>query len=159
MDLGLGRVKDDFQVLIERDVAAYAKGELSNWSYLGMSLYGENVERYKCLFKEQLLCLYFEDLLNGERTLDKVFDFLMLQNENSTLPHKNKSRGLKNKKILYYLKRTGLKPLFSSLISPGIKQSLFEKLGTENSVEIKLARGLQEELQKIVEKDKKSINF
>ncbi len=38
--------KVSFQTEIENDLEAYRNGTLSNWSYLGMSLYHENIKRY-----------------------------------------------------------------------------------------------------------------
>jgi len=131
MDLDLGREKRSFEEVMRQNISDYEKGNLSCWSYLGMSLYSDNIKRFKELFGPNVLILDFGRLLKEEPIKNSLFQFLNLKDENILIEHKNQSSNIANPTLLYYLKKSGLKPILSLFFSSRIRQMLFRKLATK----------------------------
>jgi len=159
MDLGLGRTKESFQTEIEKDLEAFKNNKLSNWSYLGMSLYYENIKRYKDLFGEQVYILNFEELIKSkEDTLDKIFQFLSIKNMNLEIPHNNPTANLRFQKVLYFFKQLGLKDLFSFVFPTKLRHLIFKKLSKKEQLNIKITKGILADLNQFFYRDRKNQN-
>jgi hypothetical protein len=75
---------DNFQLAIEREAAALARGQSIEWSVLELGLYGPQLKHYFKLFRpDQLLVLDSNDLRTRRvRTLNRVLAFLGLPASN-----------------------------------------------------------------------------
>lgn len=154
MDLGLGRTKKDFQTVLDENIKDFHENKLSNWSYLGMSLYAENIKKYKDFFKENVLTVNFEDLIkNKDETLKSVFQFLNIEGIDLEIPHANVSATLKHQKVLFFLKKAGFKDFFSLLIPKSIRHLIFRKLSNKKKLNINLKAETLKELKSIFEKE------
>lgn len=154
MDLGLGRTKDTFEDNIKQDLHAYRQGKLSNWSYLGMSLYHDNIQRYKRIFDGNVLVISFEDLLkNKEEALGKIFDFLGIETVPLQLNHSNESANIRFQKGVYFLKKTGLKDMLSYVLPVRFRHSVFNSLKKNTPLKMKLPQELRADLVSIFDED------
>lgn len=159
MDVGMGRTKNSFQNEIKKNIADYKNGSLSNWSYLGMSLYYENCKRYKDLFGANFLIVPFEDLIkNKGATLQRVFNFLDIETIDLNIPHNNASSEIKYKKVLYFFKKMGIKDFFSLIIPTKIKHFIFEKMSTKEKATIFLENNTLFEINTIFAEDYNKVN-
>jgi len=154
MDVGLGRTTLSFEDELKKGWEAYKIGALSNWSYLGMSLYAENIIRYKQLFKENVLVLFFEDLISKEdESFRKVFSFLGLNYIPVKLSHANESSTIRFSKGLNWLYKTGIKDVFSYILPVKVRQRAFNLLKHNYSSGINLSPELNAELSSLFQED------
>lgn len=154
MDVGMGRTKDSFQNEIDTNLADYNSGKLSNWSYLGMSLYYQNAKRYRDLFGPNFMIVPFEDLLKDkESTLQKVFNFIEIEAMPLEVPHNNASTEIKFKKTLYFLKKVGVKDFFSLLFPKKIRHFIFKIISSKKPQKIELNSSTETLLKNLFEED------
>lgn len=159
MDLGLGRTRDTFQKSMADNLKDYRKGCLSNWSYLGMSLYAENIGRYQQIFKKNVLIISSEELFSKtEITFVKVFNFLEIESVPLPLNHNNKSSNIRFAKAIYYMKKSGLKDLVSHLLPVKARHAAFNLFKKRKPLEMNLSPNMFEELALIFEEDQYKIN-
>lgn len=149
MDVGLGRETKEFEDVIKREISAYKNNKLSPWSYLGMSLYKENIERYKKLFKDNVLVIELKEYLqNKDDFLIKLSTFLEIENVDLNLENKNQSRSIKNKRLQKFLFESGIRDITRQIIPSAIRQNIFKQLSTEKK-EINLNQETIDELNQI----------
>lgn len=99
MNIGLGRTTFSFENELKKDLKAFENGTLGNWSYLGMSLYAENIQYYRQIFGKNVLVINFEEMISkvGE-TFKKVFEYLELDYFPVELLRNNESFNIRLKK-------------------------------------------------------------
>lgn len=154
MDVGLGRTTLSFEDELRKDWEAYQKGTLSNWSYLGMSLYAGNILRYKHFFKGNVLVLSFEDLISKEEEIfRKVSSFLGLDYIPVNLSHTNESSNIRFSKGLSWLYKTGLKDVLSYILPVKVRHIAFDLLKRKSSSTINLSPEFNEELLHLFQAD------
>ncbi len=154
MDVGHGRITKPFETALKQDWDNYKQGTLSNWSYVGMSLYAENVCRYKKLFKENVLIINFEDLVsNREKVLKNVFTFLELDYIPINLIHANESFNIRFAKPLSWLYKTGIKDLFSYILPVKVRHAAFNLLKRKPSSADDIPAGFKKELLDLFRQD------
>lgn len=159
MDLGLGKTKKTFEEEIKLNLKDLKENNLSNWSYIGMSLYNQNIKRFNELFGDQVLLLNFENLLNNkEATLRKVFHFLNIEKMDLEIPHNNPTANLRFQKLLYFFKQLGLKDLFSFVFPKSVRNLIFNKLSKKEQLKLELTKITMEELEQVFDNDIKSNN-
>lgn len=150
MMVGLSRENKSFEEVITEELDLHKRGELSAYSYIGMSLYEKNIERYKKHFKN-VLVIKFEDLIkNPVACYKNVTQFLEIDSfESINLQETNKTRSLKFEKLFYVLKRVGLKDVFSLIFSSKIKKRIFKLASKERKNEMMLPSALKDELLEV----------
>lgn len=154
MDVGLGRTTATFNQVMQKDLEDYKRECLSEWSYLGMSLYKKNVQRYKCLFGENVLVVSFEELVkNKNRILKRLFSFLEIEEIPLDLDRTNESTNIRFKSALFILKQTGLKDLISWVLPVKLRHGAFHLLKKKNPLKMELPPALKNELEHIFEED------
>ena len=155
MDVALSRELRGFNTIISSEIEGYHKNKLPWHSYLGMGLYKNSVARYKRLFKENVLILNFETLINKpQETLKLVFDFLEIPPlENVPLKHKNEGKSLKFKKLFYILKKLGVKDYFSRIFGYHFKQKIFKLASRKRNTKIELTSKIKKELEVILKNE------
>jgi hypothetical protein len=147
MDLGHGRTIEPFEKVLKQNWNEYKNGALNNWSYIGMSLYAENICHYKKLFKENVLILSFEDLLYNEKeVLKKVFSFLEIEYLPLQLSHENPSFNIRFAGLLKWLYKTGMKDLFSYILPIKIRHAAFGLLKRKSNSNIELSQDFKNDL-------------
>lgn len=155
MDVGMGRTKETFQQEMNKCIAAFENDRLSNWSYLGMSLYYENTKRYKELFGNNVLIVKFEDLIKDKpTTLKRVFNFLEIKDFDINVPHNNASSQIKYAKLLYALKRTGIKDFFSFIVPKKIRHIIFSLISSDKKKDLELKQSTINILDNYFSEDK-----
>lgn len=159
MDLGLGRTTKSFQKIMEEELNCYENGTLSNWSYLGMSLYAKNVERYNSKFGKNLLLLNISDFnLENNSEDNKLNFFLNIVNHPFVLEKNNVSRTLRFQKFFYVLQRSGIKNLFSYLLPKNLRQNAFKTFSTKGNLPLELDDDTQQKIENIFALDKELLN-
>ena len=159
MDVGMGRTKKTFQAELESNLLDYQNKQLSQWSYVGMSLYYENAKRYKNLFGPNFLMVPFEALIkNKENTLKQVFNFLDIEPIALEVPHNNASSQIKYKKALFYLKKSGIKDFFSFLFPVRFRHFIFKLISTKKTKPISIDSKTELHLKQIFDEDQELLN-
>lgn len=154
MDAGLGRITKSFEAVLEENLNAYKKKQLSNWSYLGMSLYANNVCRFKRIYKENVLIVEFEDLISKQEEIFRnVFSFLELDNYFVELNQTNESINTRFNKGLHLFYKSGVKDLFSSILPVQIRHAVFNLLKRNSSSNIEITSKLRNELLCLFQED------
>lgn len=140
MDLGKGRIKKSFDVLMNDQLTAYEDGSLPWYSHLGMSFYKEAVAQYTTLFSK-VHVIQFEDLTSRqEDIMNQLSEFLGIDPfDEMVVGHMNKSRSLRFQKGFYFMKQIGLKDYFSKLFSPKFRKWLFEKFSRNEKAQIEIS--------------------
>jgi hypothetical protein len=132
MDVGLGRTLISFEDEIKDNIEDYKNDRLSNWSYLNMSFYNQQIKNFEKFFGEQVLILQFENLIkNDQQEFNNLNQFLELSNELTKLPVKNETRKLYFPGVNNLLIKIGFKDVFSKLIPNEIKQRVFKFITTQ----------------------------
>lgn len=154
MDVGFGRTIKTFEEEIAKEINDYESGKLSNWGYIGMSLYYENCLRYRALFGSNFLIVNFEQLAKDKEIASKrVYDFLGIESINIDVPHNNSSSDIKYQKLVYYLKKMGVKDFFSLLLPQKLRHSIFKLISHSEPKSLELNDELRLKLNSIFEKD------
>jgi len=150
MDLGLGRTSKSFEDVMKKEVLEYRANSLSWSSYLGMSFYAQQINKFQNKF-ENVLVLEMEDLSNEtENVLKAIKDFLQISSFGiSTSSAKNISRTLKFQKLFFFLKRIGLKDFFSRAFGHKTKQWLFRVSSKKASAKIELSETVLKDVTEI----------
>ena len=149
MDVGLGRTLRSFEDEISNEMEEYKKGMLSQWSYLNMSFYNQQVDNFKNYFGDRLLILHFEKLIKSDREeFLKLHQFLGIESFCS-LPEQNKTRNIRFKHLNHVLIKIGFKDLFSFLVPAKLKHNLFQILSSERKQEIDLSEKTHNKLQSL----------
>jgi len=154
MNLGKGRDKKPFEIILLEELELYKNGQLPWNSYLGMSFYNEAIHRYTKLF-DQVLILNFEDFTaNTGEILKKVARFLEIAPFGDLdVSHKNKSKTLRFQKLFYFLKQLGLKDYFSKIFGSKFRQWLFGKVSKSDTTKVKLSPETMAKLEVIFNKE------
>lgn len=154
MALGLGLEKRSFASVVASEVEQYNKHTLSNYTYLGMSLYKAQIESYTSRF-DHVLILSFEDLIdNTEALLKEVATFLGIAPfEGTVLQHANVTRKLKGGRWLYFLKRSGIKDLGSKMLGQRTRQRIFRMVSSAEKQEMEISLEMKRQLNAIFEKE------
>lgn len=155
MDVGLGRTKKSFTEIMWEEIQLYKDGNLPWYSHLGMSIYKMQINRFQNLF-DDVLILSLESLVqNGPREMEKISSFLEIDKFPETyLPHSNPSLTLKNSKILYSLKKTGIMDYLSRYLGKSTKENLLRMNSRQGSQSESIPIELREELEKIFDKER-----
>ncbi len=154
MAKGLSRENRSFEMVAKIEITQYSEGTLPWYSYMGLSLYNEQLQRYRELF-ENVLTLNFKSLTESpELLLEQVSSFLEIQGftENDLL-NSNETRQLKYGKLFYFLKRIGLKDYFSRFFGKRLKQKIFNAVSTSKKDKMQLSGETLEQLNAIFEKE------
>ncbi len=154
MDLGLGRIKDSFEHIINDEITQYNKGTLAWSSHLGMSFYKKSIQNYRGLFSDVLL-LNFEELIkNKKAVLDEVSKFLAIKPfENMESIQENKTKTLRFQKLFYFLNRIGFKDYFSKLFGSSFKQRLFKLVSKDEITPLTLSNKTKQKIEEIFSKE------
>lgn len=150
MAVGLGRESGDFEAAMREDLLDFETGVLAWHSYLGMSLYKEQVKRYTELF-QHVLILDFEAFVSDPKTtLDQVADFLELDSfPGHETSHKNKNRAPRFKKLYYLLHRLGLKKVFSRLFPGSFRRWMYRRISKEHVQKLRISQELRARLNAV----------
>ena len=154
MDLGLGRVKNSFDELLQYEIKSYKEGSISWSGYLGMSFYKRSFNRYKNLFKNVII-IDFNDLINNRLlVLKKVSTFLEIETFGILeFKLKNVTKTLRLQKLFYYLKKLGLKDYFSQLFSHTFKQWIFKIASKSEKESLELSNTTLKEVEQIFKEE------
>ena len=160
MDVALGRTSRTFTEVLQANLADFRAGELSPWSYLGMSLYSENASRFISRFgKEHVHIIGLEDYIsNHDVSLISLYEFLDIDAEPLILKQKNSGKELTFPKVFYLLKKTGLKDVFSYVVPQKLRHRLFRNLSSEKKSQIHLPSNLLEQLNTLFEEDQQKLS-
>jgi hypothetical protein len=149
MDVGLGRTLRSFEDEISNDIRDYKKGRLSQWSYLNMSFYNQQVDSFRDYFEDRLLILNLEKLIKSDKEeFVKLHQFLGIESSNN-LPEQNKTRKIKFQYLSHVLIKIGFKDFFSFLVPAKLKHKLFQILSSEGKQEINLSEKKLKKLQSL----------
>ncbi len=150
MAVGLARETRSFNEAIKQEIVAFKNKTLPWHSYLKMSMYKNPIKRYQSLF-DSVLLLTFEELYNQpQETLNKVATFLQIKPFTAIKTvHKNKSKTVRFKKVFFYLKKIGLKDIFSKVVPRTIRHKIFSMVSTDKKPEITLTQNIKKELESI----------
>jgi len=159
MDVALGRTTMSFQEELMADIEAYQSGTLSNWSYLGMSLYFENVKRFiDCFGEEQVHILTLAQFKeHHETSQEALFSFLKIQRGSLSLVSKNTGKELRLPILFYLLKKWGVKDYFSYIVPKKLRQQIFKKMSSEKKTEIDLNSELLDKVTLLFNKDQQKL--
>lgn len=150
MDVGLGKTVDTFENLIKNNLNQIKSNHIDPWSYIGMSLYKDNIQRFKEYFGENVLVIKFEDFVsNKEKSIEDLFAFLNLAPQNIGLEKTNESVNLRFKRGLYFLKQTGLKDFFSYILPKRFRHFLFKKMQKRHPEPVKISVELENDLKQL----------
>ena len=127
MDCSLGFASRPLVELVEEELAL---GEDAHWGncryYVGASRYVRQLERFRCKFPNQSICvLSFEKLIaEPDLELRRMFRFLDITAPIGplTLPLENKSRPLRFPKLHESLRRSGLKPMIAGMLNTNVSK-------------------------------------
>lgn len=154
MDLGLGRVKNSFDELLQYEIKSYKEGSISWSGYLGMSFYKKSFNRYNNLFKNVII-IDFNDLINNRLlVLEKVSNFLEIETFGILdFQLKNVTKTLRFQKLFYYLKKLGVKDYFSQLFSHTFKKRIFKIASKSEKESLELSNTTLKEVEKIFKEE------
>jgi len=156
MDVGLGRQAKSFEQAIVSEIEQYKLNTLPWNSYLGMSFYSKSIERYQKQFgNDQVMVLQFADLVkNRAESLFKLSTFLGIDNfSTQATAHKNVSRTMQLGGLLHFLKKIGMKDLFSHLFGYNFKQFVFKLISKKKAEELPISIETREVLNGIFDKE------
>lgn len=131
MDLSLGTTDRPLLALIEEELAL---GDAADWSncqfYVGASRYARQIEAFRRHFEPERICvLSFEALVaDPDAELRRLFEFLGIAAPSGplALPRENRSRAARFRWLHHGLRRSGLKPLVSSVLRAGRMEGLMK---------------------------------
>lgn len=133
MNMGLGRVTESFETLIQSEIQDFNKNGKNPWNHLGMSMYENDIARYTQLFGQQVLIIPFEKLIqHPKETKRQLIQFLAIGDFDFVLPHENASKEIKYKKLVQFLYNSGLKDLGSKILPKSLRKKVFKKLQDQN---------------------------
>ncbi len=160
MNTGLGRETKDFETVIKEEINLFNAGNLPIWSYLGMSFYQENIEKYKKYFGDNVLLLNLDDYKKDkDKFLDSLSQFLDISKENIELPQSNQSRLIKNKALLKLLYDYKIKDNLSKILPKKITQLGFNLLSKNKDSNIPLSEETLQKIISIFETQNKNLHF
>ena len=129
MNAGLGRETRSFQEVMASDYEQSKSEGINPWSYYGMSLYYDNIQRFKSLFGERVLVLNLSDYKRDKNQfLHQLYTFLEVKTLDLDLPHSNSSSEIKHKKLLKFLHNSGLKDIISRILPKKLRHAVFNKI-------------------------------
>ena len=154
MDIGLGKTINSFDEVLQKDINERQQGIESNWDYVGMSLYDQNIKRFKKYFGNNVLVLNFDDLIsNQENQFNKLFEFLNIANVLLRLKKTNESANIRFKKGLYFLKQSGLKDMLSNILPQKFRHRIFKSLKKKEQLQMSLSPELHDQIEKLFKED------
>lgn len=158
MNLGMGRTKNSFSQEMKSDIETHKNGKLDNWSYLGMSLYSKNINRYLNKFGSNVLIVdLFALMANRDEEMKKITSFLNIEHENLEFIQSNASANLRFQKVLYIFKKLGLKDVFSHILPKKLRHGIFNKLSKKEALEIELDEATLKDLNALFKEDKSKL--
>lgn len=159
MDVGLGRTIKSFEELLQKDLNDRGNGIINDWSYLGMSIYYENVQRYKKYFGQNVLVLNFDTFIkHQEREFEKLYLFLGIKKLQLSLKRTNESANFRFKKGLYFLKQSGLKDFLSNWLPIKLRHRIFKSMQKSDPQVMNLSEKMRSDLEKIFLRDQVKLN-
>ncbi|MAB58273.1 MAG: hypothetical protein CL524_12085 [Aequorivita sp.] len=151
MDVGLGRTKKSFSYHLEREYELYQNNDLAWYSYIHMSSYKKPVGHYEALF-ENVKIIAIEDLkTNLSKEIEEVSAFLKIPHFENSQFKKLNGGSIPRTLLIYYLKRLGLKDIFSPIIPENFKKKLLKHLNSSNSRIPRLSAKLERRILDIFE--------
>lgn len=151
MNINLGREKRSFNQVIEDEILAFNTNLLPWYSYLNMSLYNTQIEKYNTLFNEVLIIDSESLFKNEESVLNEISHFLGIEAFKINPPlHKNKSRSVRYKKLFYLIKKTGIKDYFSKIVPPKYKHKLYKIISIDKTKKPILTPKNKQKLETII---------
>ncbi len=154
MDLGLGREKKSFDKVLQWEISQYKKRLLSWNSYLGMSFYDNSIERFENMFTNVCIIDYEQFIKDKTFVLQKVSKFLEIDSFNENIAtHENETKTVRFQKVLFFLKKIGLKDYFSRIFNNTFRQWLFKKISKENKQVLTISDKTKQEVTKIFQKE------
>lgn len=158
MDVGLGRTRKSFQQEMDLCISDFRCNKLSNWSYLGMSLYFENMNKYRTLYGDNLLVIDLVKLIEDyENEIKKICSFLEITVFEDKLPHSNISSDVKFKKLLYFFVKIGARDFFSLILPKKIRHFIFNILSEDRKKPLILNKESTAILDEIFKEDENKI--
>lgn len=154
MDVGSGKTINSFEDLLQKDLIEWESGSVNNWNYLGMSIYYENIKRFREYFGENLLVVNFDALVKDqEKGFEKLFLFLGISNLPIRLKKTNESTNIRFKKGLYFLKQSGIKDFLSKLLPLKLRHSIFKSMQKKNPQKMELPETMRVKIEEIFKSD------
>lgn len=155
MDVALLRQHSQMEALLSDQVKKYREGELEWDSHLAMSFYNERILEFKNYFKENVLVLSFESLVDSSPiVLETVTDFLEIAPFSEVeFPKKNETKKVRYRSSLSILKKMGLWQLLANILPNSFKNRAKKKIYTTPSKEMGLSDELYKELMAIFHKE------
>ncbi len=138
MNAGLGRETRSFEEAIRSDIHNHENHQLNPWSYVGMSLYCQNIDRFKKYFEKNVLVVDLSDYKeNSHAFLETLYNFLEIEFSPLALEKKNASRAIKNKSLQRFIYQSGIRDFAANLLPQTVRQKIFSLLSdTKNPLEL-----------------------
>lgn len=147
MNVGLGRENRTFEAVVSKELQELKNGTLPWYGLLNMSCYDMEVARYQQLFKNVLVLQLKDFVASPVKVFEASATFLQIAPfANPFLPKSNEAIHLKNKQLVYRLKKTGLKDIVSTLLSAAAKRKILKVLSHSDPGPI-LPKGLEVQLE------------
>lgn len=153
MNAGLGRETRSFEDAIQNDLQKYHEEGYDPWSYLGMSLYKDNIDRFKKYFGDNVMVIDLKEYpADPQNFIKKITDFLHLPKVSLTLERKNESRSIKNKNLQKWLFQSGVRDVLRRFIPSSLRQALFMQV-SKSKEDIQISDELKLKWHCIADKD------
>lgn len=158
MDIGLGKTLLSFEEAMLKDFDERQSGIRNNWNYFGMSLYHENIKRFRQYFGNNVLVLNFDELIkNQDREFGKFFNFLDIQKIPLQLAKSNESGNIRFKKALYFLNQSGLKNILSKVLPVNLRHKIFKSILKKEPQKLTINDILRTNLETIFSQDQSKL--
>lgn len=134
MNVGLGRENKAFEAVVAKELQQLKEGSLPWHSILNMSCYDPSIARYRQLFKD-VCVLTLQGLSRAPKDAFKTSaNFLQIAPfQAQFLPKSNEAIHVKNKQLVYRLKKSGLKGFASNVLGANAKHKILRVLSQGNS--------------------------
>jgi len=150
---GLSRELKSFEVRLNNELQSYESNSLDWYSCLGMSLYSEAINNFERLF-QNVICVDFETLSNTPKiALESIYKSLDLQPVTiKKISKSNVGRELKFRSFFFFLKKLGVKDVFSKIFPTKFKKWLFNKVSSKKRQDIPLSPATKLRVMQIFKK-------
>jgi sulfotransferase family protein len=154
MDVGLGRITKSFEKIILEEIQLYINGNLPWYSHLGMSFYKMQINRFRDLFDDVLILTLERLIQDVPKEMERVSSFLGIDKFTTPdFPHKNPSINIKSPKILYSIKKTGIKECLIPVLGKRGKNYFLRIFSKKTSDDVAIPMELKKELEIFFGKD------
>ncbi len=159
MDLGLGRTNKSFSMEIEKELTNRDNSKFDIWGYVNMSLYYDNIKRYKNFFGNNVFVFTLSEFEKKPQELSRqLLIFLDAAPFHFSLEKNNASKSLRFQKLLYLVHRSGIKSLMSHFLPKKFRHKLFNMLAKKETLPLKLDAKVEERLNVLFNRDQDMVN-